>query len=183
MRWTPPARVDRALLERAARIRLAVFDVDGVMTDGQLRYGPRGEEVKAFNILDGHGLKMLQESGVEVAIISGRASEALAHRARDLGITQLFMGVGGKATVYRQLVDGLKLDPAETAGLGDDVIDLPFLKHCGFAACVPGAPVYVREQVHYVTEAPGGGGAVREFCEIIMHARGTLEAALQRYLD
>ena len=183
MKWIAPPGVSEAVLARAARVKLAVFDVDGVLTDGRLYYGPHGEETKIFNTLDGHGLKMLQASGVELAIISGRASEALARRVKDLRITQLFMGVSGKRAVFDQLLKSLSLDAAEAAGLGDDVVDLPFLSRCGLAACVPAAPLYMKEHVHYVTQAAGGGGAVREFCELIMHAQGTLDAALKEFLD
>lgn len=182
-RWIAPPGVSEIVLARAARVKLAVFDVDGVLTEGQLHYGPHGEEAKIFNSLDGHGLKMLQESGVELAIISGRSSEALARRAKDLRITQLFMGISGKREVFDQLLNGLSIEAAEAAGLGDDIVDLPFLSHCGFAACVPAAPEYMKPHVHYVTQAAGGRGAVREFCELIMHAQGTLDAALKKYLE
>ncbi len=182
MQWIAPAGVTPQVLARAAKIRLAVFDVDGVLTDGRLHYGPRGEETKIFNSLDGHGLKMLQESGVELAIISGRSSAALARRAKDLHITQLFMGISGKRDVFEQLLKSLAIDAAEAAGLGDDIVDLPFLSKCGFAACVPAAPDYMKSRVHYVTQAGGGDGAVREFCEVIMHARGTLDAVLNKFL-
>lgn len=183
MEWIAPERLDNTLMARAARVKLAVFDVDGVLTDGSLHYGLNGEEVKVFNTLDGHGLKMLQESGVELAIISGRSSEALAKRSRDLGITQLFMGVPDKLKVFQHLLESLSLQEADVAGIGDDVVDLPFLIRCGFAVCVPSAPRYMREHVHYVTDAQGGRGAVREFCEIIMHAHGTLGPVLARYLE
>ena len=181
MQWIAPPGVDEALLARASRVKLAVFDVDGVLTEGRLYYGPNGEELKVFNTLDGHGLKMLQDSGVELAIISGRASEALARRAKDLKITQLFMGVADKREVFEHLLQNMSINAIDVAGLGDDVIDLPFLSRCGFAACVPAAPHYLKTEVHYTTHAEGGRGAVREFCEIIMQARGTLAGALGKY--
>ena len=171
------------LVERIRNIKLAVFDVDGVLTDGCLHYGPNGEELKVFNALDGHGMKMLQESGVELAIISGRESKALARRAKDLRIAQLFMGVENKLNIFESLIKSLSLSRAQSAGLGDDVVDLPFLTHCGFAACVPAAPAYVRQHVHYVTTAQGGHGAAREFCDLIMQTQGTWDAALKKYLD
>ena len=172
-----------ALQDRIRPVKLAIFDVDGVLTDGSLYYGPDGEELKVFNTLDGHGLKMLMESGVELAIISGRSSKALARRAKDLGITQLFMGVESKLQIFEALLANMSLKPAQTAGLGDDVIDLPLLTRCGFAACVPSAPAYVREHAHYITSAPGGHGAVREFCDLIMKSHGTWDAAMKKYLD
>jgi 3-deoxy-D-manno-octulosonate 8-phosphate phosphatase (KDO 8-P phosphatase) len=183
MRWIAPAGVDKPLLARAARIRLAVFDVDGVLTDGSLHYGPDGEEQKVFNTLDGHGLKMLAESGVTLAIISGRSSRALARRAKDLGISQLHMGIQDKRRVFEQVLADLTIDADEAAGLGDDIVDLPFLIRCGLAAGVPSCPQYMREYLHYVTCAAGGRGAVREFCELIMHARGKLLPALSQFVE
>ena len=171
------------LKERIRDVKLAIFDVDGVLTDGRLHYGPNGEESKVFNTLDGHGLKMLQQSGVELAIISGRASKALERRAKDLGIAQLFMGVENKLGVFEALLKSLALSPSQTAGLGDDVIDLPFLTRCGFAACVPASPAYVKQHVQYVTSREGGHGAVREFCDLIMQTQGTWDAAMKKYLD
>ena len=171
--------------ELAAKIRavkLAVLDVDGVMTDGALHYSADGEQVKIFNTLDGHGMKMLMGSGIDIAIISGRQSPALARRCKDLGITQLFMAVEDKGRVYAELLASLKLQPQQVASIGDDVVDLPILLNCAFAVAVPAAPKFVRERMHYVTEAHGGRGAVREFCEIIMAAQGTLDAALKKYL-
>lgn len=181
MQWAPPAGVNEDVLARATKIRLAVFDVDGVLTDGSLRYGRDGEQEKVFNTLDGHGLKMLADSGVTLAIISGRSSAALARRADDLGIMHLHMGIADKRKVFDDMVVDLSISPAECAGLGDDVVDLPFLTRCGFAAGVPACPAYMREYLHYVTTAEGGHGAVREFCEVIMHAQGALMAALQKY--
>ena len=172
-----------ALQDRIREVKLAIFDVDGVLTDGGLHYGPDGEELKVFNALDGHGLKMLMESGVELAIISGRSSKALARRAKDLRITQLFMGVDSKLQIFEALLANMSLSASQTAGLGDDVIDLPFLTRCGFAACVPSAPAYVREHAHYITSAQGGHGAVREFCDLIMMSQGTWDAAFKKYLE
>lgn len=171
------------VIARIRNIKLAIFDVDGVLTDGCLTYGANGEETKVFNALDGHGMKMLRESGVALAIISGRESLALARRAKDLAINQLFMGVDNKLNAFDALLKSLALVPAQVAGLGDDVIDLPFLTRCGFAAAVPAAPAYVRERVHYVTFAAGGQGAAREFCDLIMQTQGTWDAALKKYLD
>ncbi len=168
--------------ERARAVKLAVFDVDGVMTDGRLFFTEAGETLKVFNTLDGHGMKMLSEGGIELAIISGRTSPALTHRARDLGISHVFQGVQDKLRTFESLYGGLRLTLEEIAAIGDDVVDLPILTRCGFSACVPGAPVEVRQRVHYVTQAAGGGGAVREFCELILRAQGKLDGLLKRYL-
>ena len=170
------------VIARICAIKLAVFDVDGVMTDGSLVYGDDGETIKIFNTLDGHGMKMLQRSGVELAIISGRGCKALEKRAVNLGIKHLLQHVDNKADAYAQLLQTLGLAGHLAASIGDDVVDLPILLHCGFSAAVPAAPAFVRERVHYVTKAHGGHGAVREFCEVIMTAQGTLDAALQQYL-
>ena len=170
------------LLERARAIKLAVFDVDGVMTDGSLYFSEAGETLKVFNSLDGHGLRMLQQGGIELAIISGRSSTALTLRARDLGITQLFQGIHDKLKTFEALRESLRLTFEEVAAIGDDVVDLPILTRCGFAACVPAAPALVKQRVHYVTQAPGGRGAVREFCEVILQAQGKLDGLLKCYL-
>ncbi len=168
--------------DKAKTVRLAAFDVDGVLTDGALYYTDAGEEFKAFNVQDGHGIKMLQESGVAIAIITSRSSKLVANRARNLGIDHLYQGVENKLDAMNALLTKLGLTLAEAGYMGDDVIDLPVLRRCGFAASVPEAPALVRQHAHYITRARGGHGAVREYCEIVMHAQGTLDAALARYL-
>ena len=169
--------------ERALSIRLLVLDVDGVLTDGKLYYGGDGVELKAFDIQDGLGLRLLRASGVEVAIITGRTSRAVELRAQNLGVAQLFQGVSDKLAVFEQLLARMQLDSSAAAAMGDDLPDLPVLRRCGFAACVPEAPVLVRSHAHYVTHRNGGCGAVREVCELLMSAQGTLEAAMQQHLQ
>jgi 3-deoxy-D-manno-octulosonate 8-phosphate phosphatase (KDO 8-P phosphatase) len=171
------------IVERIRRVKLAVFDVDGVMTDGSLNYGADGETTKVFNTLDGQGMKMLQQSGVDIAVISGRRSQALARRCSDLGIAQLQAGVEDKGHAFAELLGRLQLDASEAAGIGDDLVDLPILLRCGFAAAVPTAPMDVQNRVHYITRAVGGQGAAREFCDLIMHTQGTYPAALAKYLE
>lgn len=161
---------------RASRIRLAIFDVDGVLTDGALVFSGSGEELKIFNVLDGHGMKLLQDSGVVLAVITSRASPALEARMRGLGIDLLFQGAQEKLPAFNQLLDRQGIAADAASFIGDDLQDLPLLKRCGLAATVPGAPALVRRHAHYVTRARGGRGAVRELCELIMHAQGTLEA-------
>ena len=168
---------------KARRVRLAAFDVDGVLTDGTLYLTDGGEEIKAFNSQDGHGLKMLRESGVELAIITGRSSRSVQLRAKNLGIELLYQGVEDKARAFAELLAARGLDAAATAYMGDDVIDLPVLTRCGLALAVPEAPLLVRQHAHYVTRAGGGRGAVREACELIMPAQGTLDARLRAYLE
>ncbi|HUV98788.1 MAG TPA: HAD family hydrolase [Gallionella sp.] len=171
------------LLSRSKLIRLVAFDVDGVMTDGGLYYSDSGEEFKRFNSLDGHGLKMLRASGVEVAIITGRTSRCVEARAKNLGITHLFQGVENKLEVMIGLLDKLKLTPDAAAYMGDDVVDLRVMRHVGLAISVPESPLLVRTNSHYVTQRGGGHGAVREACELIMSAQGTLDAQLAPYLQ
>ena len=167
---------------KARAIRLAIFDVDGVLTDGSLYLTDGGEEIKAFNSRDGHGMKMLRESGIELAIISGRTSRCVELRAKNLGIELLFQGAHDKARAFAELLALRKLDAAATAYMGDDVVDLPVLRRCGLALTVPDAPPAVKQHAHYVTRAFAGRGAAREVCELIMHAQGTLEHALAVYL-
>ena len=168
--------------ECAQRIKLMIFDVDGVLTDGGLRYGAEGEAIKTFNVLDGLGIKLLQQSGVRVAIISARQSPILARRAADLGITLLMQGIHDKRIAFEQSIAELKLMPADCGFMGDDVIDLPVMTRTGFAVSVPNGHAEVRARAHYVTEARGGHGAVREICDFILRAQGNYEAALAPYL-
>jgi 3-deoxy-D-manno-octulosonate 8-phosphate phosphatase (KDO 8-P phosphatase) len=170
------------LQERMRRLKLMIFDVDGVLTDGTLYYSEAGGELKAFNARDGHGIKMLKESGVEVAILSARRSRAVDARTAELGLALVEQGAGDKGKAFEGLIARARV-PAESAGyMGDDLVDLPVLARCGFAATVPEAPESVRDRVHLVTRAPGGRGAVREVCELIMRAQNTLDRAISRQL-
>jgi len=169
-------------LERARRVKLMIFDVDGVLTDGSLWYGPGGEEIKAFHALDGHGVKMLGESGVRLALLTGRKSVAVAARARELGIEHVLQGVEDKRSRYETLLKDLRLQAGDTGYMGDDLVDLPVLTRCGFACTVPEAPEDVRTRAHYVAAAPAGRGAAREVCEYVMRAQGSFERALAGYL-
>jgi len=170
------------LPEQAQAIRLIAFDVDGILTDGGLYLSDSGEEFKRFNSLDGHGLKMLKASGVELAIITGRTSRCVELRAHNLGITYLHQGVSDKLGAMQKLLAQLSLPPAAAAFMGDDVVDLPVMRHVGLALSVPDAPQVVRDRAHYVTQRSGGYGAVREACELLMSAQGTLDTQLAPYL-
>lgn len=174
--------LDGALL-RAKSLKLMIFDVDGVMTDGTLYYSERGEELKAFNIQDGHGVKMLKQYGVEVALITARKSRAVELRAANLGIAHLYQGVEDKRGAYAALLAQLGLTTGQSGYMGDDLLDLPLLTRCGFAATVAAAPEAVRNRAHYVARARGGHGAVREVCEFILHAQGALERAIGSHLQ
>jgi 3-deoxy-D-manno-octulosonate 8-phosphate phosphatase (KDO 8-P phosphatase) len=169
-------------LERALRLKLIVFDVDGVMTDGTLYLADDGQEYKGFNSLDGHGLKMLKGSGVELAIITGRTSKVVEHRATNIGITHLYQGVHDKLAVYHQLLERLDMPAEATAYMGDDVVDLPVMRRAGLALTVPAAPELVKAHSHYITSRAAGRGAVREVCEWIMRAQGTFDRMMAPYL-
>lgn len=159
-----------------------LFDVDGVLTDGRLWYGPAGEALKAFHALDGLGIKLLIETGTAVALLSGRNSPAVALRAGELGIAHVLQGVDDKRAAFEALAAQLGIPAAETGFMGDEVVDLPVMRRCGFACAPPEAHERVRAGAHYVTRAPAGGGAAREACEFVLLAQGRLEAALARYL-
>jgi len=167
--------------ERARRIKLIIFDVDGVLTDGSLFFGDDGEEYKAFNSRDGHGIKMLRASGVDAAILTGRTSQVVAHRARNLGIARIIQGSEDKLASYQHLLAEVGLSPEETAFMGDDVVDLPVMRRCGLAVTVPEASEDVRRRAHLITGLAGGHGAAREACEFIMRAQGTWAAQLALY--
>jgi 3-deoxy-D-manno-octulosonate 8-phosphate phosphatase (KDO 8-P phosphatase) len=164
-------------IARARAIRLALFDVDGVLTDGRLYFGPAGETMKVFNTLDGHGIKMLARSGVATGLLSGRNSEAAAARGRELGMPHVILGVEDKVAHFEALRAKLGLDAAQCAFVGDDLPDAPVLARCGLAVAVANAVAEVKAIAHLVTAARGGEGAVREFCEFVMRAQGTLDGA------
>lgn len=171
-----------AVLERARAVRLIVFDVDGIMTDGRLIIGDDGQEYKSFNSQDGLGMKMLKASGVDMAIITGRTSNVVTKRAESTGVSHFFQGVEDKLEAFLQLMRKAGLDSSQCAFMGDDLVDLPAMRASGLAVTVPGAPELVRQHAHYITSKEGGRGAVREVAEFIMQAQGTLEAQVAPYL-
>jgi len=167
---------------RAQAVRMMAFDVDGVLTDGSLYLTDAGEEIKAYHTLDGQGLKMLREAGVELALITGRQSRTVALRAANLGIARVLQGVEDKLAAYERIRAELALAPDACGFMGDDLPDLAILARAGFGATVPDAPEYVRTRAHYVTNARGGHGAVREVCDLILDAKGLLQTAIGRHL-
>jgi 3-deoxy-D-manno-octulosonate 8-phosphate phosphatase (KDO 8-P phosphatase) len=169
-------------VEKIKPIRLIAFDVDGILTDGGLYLSDSGEEFKRFNSLDGHGLKMLKASGVELALITGRTSRCVEMRAKNLGITHVYQGIEKKWDAMQDLLGKLRLVPEQAAFMGDDVVDLPAMRRVGLALTVPQASPAVQDHAHYTTRREGGHGAVREVCELIMSAQGTLDAQLAPYL-
>lgn len=169
-------------MEKASRIRLMGFDVDGVMTDGRLYFGPEGDFCKAFFSRDGLGLKLLAKSGVKLAIITGRDSPIVTRRAANLGIDLVLQGVEDKRAAMAGLLSDAGLDFDQAGYMGDDLIDLPLLKVCGFSATVPDGHELVRRHVCHVARAPAGAGAVREVCELILHAQNSWERVMAPYL-
>lgn len=155
----------------ADSIRLLVLDVDGVMTDGSLHYGPRGESIKVFNVRDGLGIRAVAKAGIEVAVISGRSSTMVSRRCRDLGIRHVTQGEENKLPVLRRLLKRLELKASECACVGDDIVDVPLLEVAGLAFTVADAHPSARRAAHVVTRLPGGRGAVREVCDYILEGR------------
>ncbi|RDS82432.1 KdsC family phosphatase [Dyella psychrodurans] len=166
------AHLPAELLARAARIRLAAFDVDGTLTDGRLWYSESGHETKVFHVHDGLGLKRLQANGVHVAIISARISHPVALRAEELDITHVYQGQGNKRDCLEQIIEALNLQPEEAAFVGDDLPDIPAMRIAGLSVAVANAHPWVAEQAHWQTRLAGGQGAVREVCDLILHAQG-----------
>ena len=171
------------ILKKAAQIKLVIFDVDGVLTDGSLFMGDDGQEYKAFNSKDGLGMKLLQQSGTPVAIITARQSNVVKLRMKSLGIELLYQGQQEKLPAFEKLLEKLSIDANEVAYVGDDLIDLPIMIRCGLAIAVADSHERVIEQAHWVTEKCGGRGAAREVCELIMAGQGTLENAIQKFFE
>jgi 3-deoxy-D-manno-octulosonate 8-phosphate phosphatase (KDO 8-P phosphatase) len=172
----------RANLERAKGIKLLLLDVDGVLTDGSIIYTPDGKESKAFSTRDGLGLRLVQKAGLQVGLITARTSEVVQRRAENLGISLVYQGAGEKLVVFQRILAEQGLQPAQVAYVGDDWLDLPLLTRVGLAVAVADGAAEVREVAHYVTELPGGRGAVREVCDLLVEALGVREALLAEYL-
>ncbi len=171
-----------ALLQAAQQIKLFIMDVDGVLTDGRIFIRDNGEEIKAFHTLDGHGLKMLHRHGIQTAIITGRDAPSVGIRVQQLGIQHYFKGITDKRSCYQQLLQQLELGEQQCAYIGDDVVDLPVMRHCGLAIAVSNAHALVLQYADYVTRAQGGAGAVREVCDLLLDAQGFLAAEMAEYL-
>ncbi len=167
--------------DRLKKIKLLILDVDGVMTDGRIIFDSNGVESKFFNVKDGHGIKMLQRSGIEVGIVSGRQSQVVANRAKELGIDRVYQGSLDKLTPYRDILEKTGLADEQVAYMGDDIIDLPVMRRVGFAAAPADALEYVLQHAHFVARNRGGWGAVREVCDLILTAQGMWETVTARY--
>lgn len=167
-------KASAAAVVRARHVQLMAFDVDGILTDGSLWYGENGETVKRFNALDGHGLRLIREGGVAVALVTGREGPIVARRAAELGISLVLQGVRDKAQALSELAQqqGHTLD--QVGFMGDDILDLAAMQRVGFAVSVPNAPPYIRQAAHWVTSREGGHGAARECCDLVLAAQGRL---------
>ena len=169
------------VLKKAKSIRLLLLDVDGVMTDGRVVFADSGEEVKAFDVKDGHGIRMLMRTGVSVALLTGRESRVVLHRARDLGIDMVYQGAKDKLSVFEGILREKGFKGEEVCYVGDDLVDMPVMKRAGLSISVADASEELKGSVDYVTSMPGGRGAVREVCELILKAQGKWEDATSRY--
>lgn len=171
----------KEILERAKKIKLVVFDVDGVLTDGSLIYGDNGEEYKAFYAKDGLGMKLLMRTGVQIGIITARSSNLVKHRMNSLGIEHLYQGRLDKLNAFDDLIKKLNLDYEQTAFVGDDVVDLPVMNKVGLSVTVKDAHPLVIDNAHWQTPLNGGRGAARNVCELIMQAQNTLDEQLNSF--
>lgn len=183
-----PETVERAdvaegVAERARKVKLLILDVDGVLTDGRITYASDGTEAKSFDAKDGHGIKLAQRAGIQIALLSGRASEAVMRRARELGIEMVYQQALRKREIYKQILADAALEDADVAYIGDDVVDIPVLRRAGFPVAVANAADEVRQEAVWVTKVPGGYGAVRETIELILQAQGKWEKVLARYYE
>jgi 3-deoxy-D-manno-octulosonate 8-phosphate phosphatase (KDO 8-P phosphatase) len=178
----PRTDIPQGVLDRAASIRLALFDVDGVLTDGSLFFDDQGREYKAFHVRDGLGFKLLRQSGVEVAVISARQSTIVARRMENLGVTHCVQGAEEKLDAYENLRRKLNLAHEQISHIGDDLLDLPLLRRVGLAIAVADAHPSLFPHVHWKTSRPGGAGAAREVCDLIMQAQRTLERVTAEFL-
>ena len=176
-----PPLIRPGAAQKAAGVRLFLVDVDGVLTDGGIVFDGDGREIKRFHVRDGHGIKMLQRAGVEVGIITGRTSEVVSIRAKELGIAIVRQGSTDKVAVWREILSEKNLSPRETSYVGDDIVDVPLLREVGFSAAVSDAEEYVREAADFVSSRPGGHGAVREIIEFLLHSSGAWEKVASRY--
>ncbi len=177
-----PLLTPETLSALARSIRVAIFDVDGIMTDGGLTFDSEGRELKTFHVRDGQGLKLLQEAGIVLAIVTGRSSPIVDARARELGIRHVVQGSADKLASCQALLEQLKLDWAQCAYMGDDLPDLPVLRQCSLALTVPEAPALIRDHAHWVSPMGGGKGAVRCAAEMLLDARGQWQEATRKWL-
>jgi len=171
----------KSLREKLPHIKILIMDVDGVMTDGRIIINDDGRETKNFDVRDGHGIKLVQRYGIEVALLTGRQSEVVKHRANELGITEVHQKIFNKKEVFAQILQKNNLSSGQAAFIGDDIIDIPVLKEAGFSVAVADALDIVKKTADYVTNNKGGRGAVREVCEMLLQAQGRWPEIAAKY--
>ena len=172
----------QAIVEKAKKLKLLILDVDGVLTDGKLFFDNQGNEYKSFHARDGHGIKLLRQTGVEVAVISGRKSSSVALRMKNLGIEYVYQGHENKQAAFDEIIEKTGITPEQAAHVGDDLLDLPIMMRVGLAIAVNDANFAVKQRAHWCTTLPGGHGAVREVCDFIMQAQGRFDEVVSAYL-
>ena len=173
----------REITEKAKKLKLLILDVDGVLTDGRLFFDDKGKEYKCFHARDGHGIKLLRQTGVEVAVISGRKSNSVALRMKTLGVEYVYQGHENKIAAFNEIIQSLSIQPEQVAHVGDDLLDLPIMKRVGLSIAVNDANDPVKEYADWCTKTPGGQGAVREICDFIMRSQGTFDGILKGYMQ
>jgi 3-deoxy-D-manno-octulosonate 8-phosphate phosphatase (KDO 8-P phosphatase) len=178
-----PQTVDETVLAKAKEVKLLLLDVDGVLTDGTLIFSNNGTESKAFNTQDGFGIRLLQEAGIDVGVITARKSTAVTQRAENLKMRYVYQGESNKLTAYSAILKDSGLKPVEIAYMGDDWLDLILLKRVGFAAAPANGAAEVKEIAHYTTVQDGGNGAVREICDLILRSKGLHRSLLKSYMN
>ena len=178
----PDTEKMQAVAEKAKKLKLLILDVDGVLTDGKLFFDNAGNEYKSFHARDGHGIKLLRQTGVEVAVISGRKSNSVALRMQSLGIAHVYQGHEDKRAAFDELIEKIGITPEQAAHVGDDLLDLPIMMRVGLAIAVDDANFAVKQRAHWCTSLPGGHGAVREVCDFIMQAQGHFDEVVNAYL-
>jgi len=170
------------VLQKAKQLKLLILDVDGVLTDGRLFFDAQGGEYKSFHARDGHGIKLLRQTGVEVAVISGRKSQSVALRMQALGVEYVYQGHENKIAAFEEIIQSMGIMPEQAAHVGDDLLDLPIMLRAGLSIAVSDANFAVKEYADWCTETAGGLGAVREVCDFIMQAQGTFDEVLKSYM-
>lgn len=174
--------IDNKIIEKAKKLKLLILDVDGVLTDGKLFFDNDGTEYKAFHARDGHGIKLLQQTGVEVAVISGRRSNSVLLRMNQLGIKHVYQGYENKILAFHEILEKIAIKPEQAAHVGDDLLDLPLMVRVGLAIAVHDANFAVKQHADWCTTLSGGCGAVREVCDLIMQAQGNFDDIVSSYL-
>ncbi|MGZ8095655.1 MAG: 3-deoxy-manno-octulosonate-8-phosphatase KdsC [Methylosarcina sp.] len=172
----------QAVIEKAKKIKLLILDVDGVLTDGKLFFDNQGNEYKSFHVRDGFGLKLLRMTGVEVAVISGRKSTSVDLRMKNLDIEHVYQGHENKQAAFEEIIGKMNVTPDQVAFVGDDLVDLLIMSRVGLAVTVDDANFAVKQRADWCTRMPGGQGAVREVCDLIMQAQGHFEGLVTTYL-